>query len=98
MPTVLQWPLLMLSVLQWPLFKERWKIILAGAAFQYVHAIFTQLAHRMARPTPEPLHVRSSAKQQVSKHFCTMFPACVWGLSPPPPPSRCLSRCHICFP
>lgn len=41
---------------QWPLFKERWKTILAGAAFQYVHAIFTQLAHRMARPTAEPLH------------------------------------------
>ena len=45
-------------VLQWPLFKERWKTILFGAIFQYVHGIFTQLAHRMARPTAEPLHVR----------------------------------------
>ena len=44
-------------VLQWPLFKERWKTILFGAIFQYVHGIFTQLAHRMARPTAEPLHV-----------------------------------------
>ena len=44
-------------MLQWPLFKERWKTILFGAIFQYVHGIFTQLAHRMARPTAEPLHV-----------------------------------------
>jgi hypothetical protein len=43
-------------VLQLPLLKERWKTILLGAIFQYVHAMATQLAHRMHRPLAQPLH------------------------------------------
>jgi hypothetical protein len=42
--------------MQLPLLKERWKTILFGAAFQYVHGVFSQLAHRMHRPLPQPLH------------------------------------------
>jgi hypothetical protein len=33
----------------------RWKQVLFGALFQYVHGIFTQLAHRMHQPQEEPL-------------------------------------------
>jgi len=36
--------------------RARWKQILFGAAFQYVHAMSTQLAHRMHRPQPQLLH------------------------------------------
>lgn len=36
--------------------KQRWKILLFGIIMQYVHGIFTQLAHRMHRPQEEPLH------------------------------------------
>lgn len=43
-------------VIEWPLFLQRWKIILFGIVMQYVHGIFTQLAHRMHHPQPEPLH------------------------------------------
>ncbi|CAK0740905.1 hypothetical protein CVIRNUC_001286 [Coccomyxa viridis] len=39
-----------------PLLRERWRTILLGAIFQYVHAMSTQLAHRMHRPLAEPLH------------------------------------------
>ncbi|CAL5223650.1 g6194 [Coccomyxa viridis] len=39
-----------------PLLKARWRSILLGAVFQYVHAMSTQLAHRMHRPMMEPLH------------------------------------------
>ena len=35
--------------------KARWKQILFGAIFQYVHAMSTQLAHRMHQPQEEPL-------------------------------------------
>lgn len=35
--------------------KARWKQVLFGALFQYVHGIFTQLAHRMHQPQEEPL-------------------------------------------
>ena len=41
--------------LQLPMLKQRWKIILFGLAMQYVHGIFTQLAHRMHTPQEEPL-------------------------------------------
>ena len=41
---------------QLPLLKSRWRSILLGAVFQYVHAMSTQLAHRMHRPMVEPLH------------------------------------------
>ena len=40
---------------QLPLLKARWKQVLFGAIFQYVHGIFTQLAHRMHQPLEEPL-------------------------------------------
>ena len=39
-----------------PLLRERWRTILAGACFQYVHGMATQLAHRMHRPLVQPLH------------------------------------------
>ena len=42
--------------MQLPLLRERWKTILLGAVFQYVHAMATQLAHRMHRPMLQPLH------------------------------------------
>jgi hypothetical protein len=35
--------------------KARWKQVLFGAMFQYVHGIFTQLAHRMHQPQEQPL-------------------------------------------
>lgn len=38
-----------------PLLIARWKQVLFGALFQYVHGIFTQLAHRMHQPQEEPL-------------------------------------------
>ena len=41
---------------QLPLLKDRYKTILLGACFQYVHGIFTQLAHRMHRPQSPLLH------------------------------------------
>jgi hypothetical protein len=40
---------------QWPLFKQRWRIVLFGLLMQYVHGVFTQLAHRMHQPSAEPL-------------------------------------------
>ncbi|CAL8463428.1 g2962 [Coccomyxa elongata] len=43
-------------VVELPLLRERWKTILLGAVFQYVHAMATQLAHRMHRPMLQPLH------------------------------------------
>ena len=42
--------------MQLPLLKDRYKTILLGACFQYVHGIFTQLAHRMHRPQEHILH------------------------------------------
>ncbi|KAK9815443.1 hypothetical protein WJX72_003721 [[Myrmecia] bisecta] len=42
-------------VIELPLLKDRWKTILLGACFQYVHGIFTQLAHRLHRPQEQPL-------------------------------------------
>lgn len=41
---------------QLPMLKQRWKILLFGIIMQYVHGIFTQLAHRMHQPQREPLH------------------------------------------
>ena len=62
---------------QLPLLRSRWKSILLGAVFQYVHAMSTQLAHRMHRPMVEPLHdigfdmlpVRA-ARQSVTHNPC----------------------------
>ena len=42
--------------MQLPLLRERWRVILAGACFQYVHGMATQLAHRMHQPLARPLH------------------------------------------
>lgn len=44
------------GMLQLPLLKSRWKTIVFGLIMQYVHGIFTQLAHRMHQPQDEPLH------------------------------------------
>jgi hypothetical protein len=42
--------------MQLPLLKKRWVYIVFGAVFQYCHGLGTQLAHRMHRPQPQPLH------------------------------------------
>lgn len=39
-------------VVEWPLLKQKWKLIIFGLIMQYVHGIFTQLAHRMHTPAP----------------------------------------------
>ena len=54
----LQWRLLISGPIlsQWPLFKQRWRVVLFGMLMQYVHGVFTQLAHRLHQPTAEPLH------------------------------------------
>lgn len=56
---------------QWPMLKQRWLIILFGIVMQYVHGIFTQLAHRMHQPQAEPLHDVGFALTPVS---------CIWGV------------------
>lgn len=38
------------------LMQGRWKVLLFGIAMQYVHGIFTQLAHRMHQPGEQLLH------------------------------------------
>ncbi|KAF5838289.1 hypothetical protein DUNSADRAFT_3085 [Dunaliella salina] len=43
-------------IVEWPMLKQRWLIILFGIVMQYVHGIFTQLAHRMHQPQAQPLH------------------------------------------
>ncbi|KAL3130946.1 hypothetical protein ABBQ38_000269 [Trebouxia sp. C0009 RCD-2024] len=43
-------------IVELPLLRDRWKLILFGACFQYVHGISTQLAHRMHQPANQPLH------------------------------------------
>lgn len=70
----------------------RWKQILFGAAFQYVHGIGTQLAHRMHRPTEEPLHdvgfellpELGADRAWVSEtiFWCLFIPFVVWTFSP----------------
>lgn len=47
--------ILMEPCLQLPLLRDRWKLILFGACFQYVHGIATQLAHRLHQPANQPL-------------------------------------------
>lgn len=42
-------------IVELPLLRDRWKLILFGACFQYVHGISTQLAHRMHQPANQPL-------------------------------------------
>ncbi|MEW5306308.1 MAG: hypothetical protein WDW36_008780 [Sanguina aurantia] len=77
---------------EWPMLKQRWKIILFGIIMQYVHGIFTQLAHRMHHPQPTPLHDVGFAMTMVlgpEMHwvseaiFGTMFALfVVWTFSP----------------
>lgn len=43
------------NLTQLPLLLVRWKQVLLGAMFQYVHGMSTQLAHRMHQPQEEPL-------------------------------------------
>jgi hypothetical protein len=45
-----------LLLLQLVLLRKRWYIILGCLCMQYVHGIFTQLAHRMHTPAQQPLH------------------------------------------
>ncbi|GMH42801.1 hypothetical protein BSKO_10720 [Bryopsis sp. KO-2023] len=42
-------------VVELPMLKSRWKPILFGAFFQYIHGIFTQLEHRLHQPQEVPL-------------------------------------------
>lgn len=42
-------------VSQWETLRETWWIILIGILMQYVHGIFTQLAHRLHTPAAKPL-------------------------------------------
>lgn len=51
---------------QLPMLKRRWKILVFGLIMQYVHGIFTQLAHRMHQPEPQPLHDIGFALMPVS--------------------------------
>ncbi|GAQ85288.1 Inositolphosphorylceramide Synthase [Klebsormidium nitens] len=39
-------------VVEWPLLVDRWKIILAGVVFQYMHGIGARFAHYLHRPGP----------------------------------------------
>ena len=63
---------------QVPMLKQRWKILFIGISMQYVHGIFTQLAHRMHQPLEEPLHdigfvltpVRSHVQLRMHRWTC----------------------------
>ena len=55
-------------LMQLPLLRDRWKLILFGACFQYVHGIATQLAHRMHQPMNQPLHDIGLSFLPVSLH------------------------------
>ena len=66
---------------QIPMLMQRWKILFFGISMQYVHGIFTQLAHRMHQPLEEPLHdigfVLTPVRfQEIPLHVC----ACAAGL------------------
>lgn len=61
---------IMSNLLQLPLLRDRWKLILFGACFQYVHGISTQLAHRMHQPMNQPLHDIGFSLLPVS-HLCS---------------------------
>jgi len=43
-------------VVELPMLRQRWMIMAFGIVMQYVHGVFTQLAHRMHKPQEEPLH------------------------------------------
>ena len=73
---------------QLPLLKARWKQILFGAVFQYVHAMSTQLAHRMHEPMEQPLGDIGFKYLPVSvAPLRRHAPArAAWAAPPPPPP------------
>lgn len=76
--------------LQLPLLRERWKVILAGACFQYVHGMATQLAHRMHRPLAQPLHDLGFDLLPVRQHLSFALPdACMLLLSTAPSAGAC---------
>lgn len=53
--------------------RQRWMIILFGLIMQYVHGIFTQLAHRMHQPQEEPLHDLGFDLTPVGAQLCSMI-------------------------
>jgi len=65
--------------------KQRWLIILFGIIMQYVHGIFTQLAHRMHQPQAEPLHDVGFDLTPVSLSMYLCMCACV-----------CFVCVHVC--
>ncbi|KAI3437763.1 hypothetical protein D9Q98_000210 [Chlorella vulgaris] len=75
-----------------PMLLARWKQVLFGAIFQYVHAIFTQLAHRMHQPQAEPLgdigfrYMPELGLQNAwvseSIFWCLFIPFIIWSFSP----------------
>ncbi|GAB4819233.1 hypothetical protein N2152v2_006279 [Parachlorella kessleri] len=79
-------------VVELPLLRARWKQVLFGALFQYVHGITTQLAHRMHRPQEEPLHDlgfaylpelgKQNAWVSETIFWCLFIPFILWSFSP----------------
>lgn len=79
-------------VIELPLLKARWKQILFGAIFQYVHGITTQLAHRMHQPQEQPLHDigfiylpelgKQNAWVSETIFWCLFIPFILWSFSP----------------
>lgn len=79
-------------VVELPLLKARWKQVLFGALFQYVHGIFTQLAHRMHQPQAQPLGdigfkylpelgLRNAWVSETI-FWCMFIPFILWSFSP----------------
>eukprot|EP00210_Caulerpa_lentillifera_P005838 g5582.t1 len=78
--------------IEFPMLKSRWKTILFGAIFQYVHGIFTQLEKRLHEPQEKPLgdigfqlmHELGRDKAWISESiFYTLFLSFIlWTLSP----------------
>ena len=59
--------------------KQRWKLIVFGIIMQYVHGMFTQLAHRMHQPQEKPLHDLGFDLTPVRRHAprsCVVV--CTW--------------------
>ncbi|KAL4451693.1 hypothetical protein ABPG75_007355 [Micractinium tetrahymenae] len=75
-----------------PLLKARWKQVLFGALFQYVHGIFTQLAHRMHQPQEQllgdigfkylPELGLENAWVSETIFWCMFIPFILWTFSP----------------
>ncbi|KAH7617669.1 putativeceramide inositolphosphotransferase [Nannochloris sp. 'desiccata'] len=75
-----------------PLLRARWKQVLFGALFQYVHGMATQLAHRMHQPQEVPLGDigfkylpelgLENAWMSESIFWCLFIPFILWSFSP----------------